>query len=1231
MPPKPPLKRVPPPLTKRPLLSETIADAPTQRLYIVAAFVLQQSFKLSDVVFPPASSPLAPDLNWRLVKWIALDLLAVVLVAALRVPRLDFAWRGKLVLSVLLIALDWALFGNWKYTVHILAGATAHLNPSATCYCIPSNSNSPILLPLLLNNSLPSSLTYEFTPLHPASTAEPKLITVPFSTLLLPSSAAIPERDELDEWLLGPSPSSAKGREAASPRHKLPSSSAQLAIEDGTVDETSHLAPTQKLYYLPITTPGTISLKSLTDASGHPIKIRHSREQATAHIDARITPCARGGFEVVKSDVVHTCLASPAESRSLGLKVSGWQPLDVKWHVKVGAKDDLKGITSGSEGGVDVIAVPLNVTLGKVGRVEYVLDHVQDGCGNGVTYGGENKELLLPGTKEKTAFVVHQPPEIAFTGACGKGEDVRLLKGGRAVLEMKLSAVKVSEGESWWVKLRYTAENGGKPREEKIEARRAQVQWEAKMPGVYEIVEIGNEWCSGSVLVPSTCHVVLQPEPTLSVNYSPLLDVCNAEIGSTATLHLTGAPPFAVTYTLTSLDTKRVTTKTVQTSSRHELVLDPGPGEWEYKFVRVKDKYYEKGVALGGGKEFTRRQKVQLVGGAEWKGTNAGKTVQSCEGEFVMVDLALKGSPPWDVEYSVVGQPTQILKGITDPNHSFNVAIPPPWSERGGQFSLSLESVTDGNKCRRPLAAQDLLVDVRKTKPTARFHGAGGSRSAVIRATENARIPLRLTGEKPWTIKYSSPPPLSNPNARPSIHEFQANQQNVDLVVSNPMPGVYHLISVEDKYCAGIVSETDWTVSTFPRPTLKLAAGAGTVAKNGSVIRPPVCENTVDSVSMLFEGKPPFRAAYTLAKGSHQAERHARTLQAIHSRADLTLFTAEAGHQTYHFTGVGDSIYTEPAKLGLIPPAGGKDGLVRVEQDVFPLPTATWKSTSSKLGFCVNDRLASRNADDLVLKLEGRPPFAVELEVREEGVSHTEKFTIDGITKHEWPVVVPFELARPAPYAVHIRHVTDANGCDRIVDVASPVSTQLIQVSEIATITPVLPQHTHCVGDFLDFAIQGAPPFTVAYEFNGKPHVVQESSATFSRVAASAGEFKILSVGHGSNECRSNEVNLVKQIFPIPSAQVSHGEEIIVDLHEGDQTEIVFNFSGTPPFSFTYSRRHPQDRTKDRTVLETHSVTGIMDYSYSIFTSQEGTWSVSHISDAHCAYPPPTPRAALEK
>lgn len=142
-------------------------------------------------------------------------------------------------------------------------------------------------------------------------------------------------------------------------------------------------------------------------------------------------------------------------------------------------------------------------------------------------------------------------------------------------------------------------------------------------------------------------------------------------------------------------------------------------------------------------------------------------------------------------------------------------------------------------------------------------------------------------------------------------------------------------------------------------------------------------------------------------------------------------------------------------------------------------------------------------------------------------------------------------------------------------------------------------------------SLHSSPPFTVVYEFNSKRHSVPLSSSHFSRIATAPGTFKILSVGHGSDECKSNAVDLVKTVYAIPTARVSEGKDVFVDIREGDQTEIVFSFVGEPPFTFTYSRRQPQDRVKDRTVLETHTVTCVFIFLPFFLSGLRLTWCVT--------------------
>lgn len=69
-----------------------------------------------------------------------------------------------------------------------------------------------------------------------------------------------------------------------------------------------------------------------------------------------------------------------------------------------------------------------------------------------------------------------------------------------------------------------------------------------------------------------------------------------------------------------------------------------------------------------------------------------------------------------------------------------------------------------------------------------------------------------------------------------------------------------------------------------------------------------------------------------------------------------------------------------------------------------------------------------------------------------------------------------------------------------------------------------------------------------------------------------------------------------------------------------DPASFSVRFTGTPPFTFTYTRSQlVGSRTK---ILDTQTVTDIMEYDYTISSSLEGDYEVTSVSDKWCRYPP---------
>ncbi len=138
------------------------------------------------------------------------------------------------------------------------------------------------------------------------------------------------------------------------------------------------------------------------------------------------------------------------------------------------------------------------------------------------------------------------------------------------------------------------------------------------------------------------------------------------------------------------------------------------------------------------------------------------------------------------------------------------------------------------------------------------------------------------------------------------------------------------------------------------------------------------------------------------------------------------------------------------------------------------------------------------------------------------------------------------------------------------------------------------------------------------YTFDGAERKAKSPTPNFRRIAETPGEFKITTVSDKASDCRAS-VGLARNIHPLPAVKVSRGRNARVDIHEGGEVEILFEFWGTPPFEFTYTRSTNERKGQKSQVLETrHDVSH--EHSKIVRASQEGTYEVVAIKDQYCAF-----------
>lgn len=382
-------------------------------------------------------------------------------------------------------------------------------------------------------------------------------------------------------------------------------------------------------------------------------------------------------------------------------------------------------------------------------------------------------------TTDVRDLTVHQPPRVVFSGSCTRGADpIRRLVGQSVALDVQISGDMRGESsqrqgtsaldklvgqqpsqlegvgpDGWSVRMRFTPDDDDEGQrasawEKDVHTLTPNFKVQADAAGTYELISIDGKWCEGSVLSPSSCSVVTQMAPTLAATWEPIIDSCSAEIGSVAHMRLSGAPPFTINYIVEQLrPVRRVQRQSKRISHLHDDIrITPPPGEYRYRFESIQDAFY-RNVALPADAALASEQAIPVVAKATWRrGAGAQKQVMSCEGDSVSLEVDLEGHGPWDITYVAGGQKSVTLSGIAQSPHAFDISIPPHIAKRGGQFSVTLESVKDSADCLRMLQSEDMLVDVRRTKPSAHFPGT--TRSTTVRQGEKAKIPLRLTGER---------------------------------------------------------------------------------------------------------------------------------------------------------------------------------------------------------------------------------------------------------------------------------------------------------------------------------------------------------------------------------------------------------------------------------------------------------------------------------------------------
>ncbi|KAF7623330.1 hypothetical protein AFLA_010630 [Aspergillus flavus NRRL3357] len=633
----------------------------------------------------------------------------------------------------------------------------------------------------------------------------------------------------------------------------------------------------------------------------------------------------------------------------------------------------------------------------------------------------------------------------------------------------------------------------------------------------------------------------------------------------------TGSPPFRLRYVVEH--SKGIETKTQLIEGlRTQLDLTPSEaGLYRYRFLDIADTVYAPRPLKD--KAPVLEQHVKPPASAHFLGPREVR--KACFGEPVSVDVALLGEAPWTLQYELVhnGKKTN-----------------------GGEYNLVLTSVKDRSNCKRILK-DSIQIDARPKPPHVSFGEIEKSRKYSALQGSKVDIPLRLSGERPWTLKYKT-------SHDSLVVEKTLWQENSALTVGHE--GRYELLEVTDASCPGSVDQAAkiFEVSWIPRPRITAVDGSP-VRAGGHKEKRDVCQGENDNLELRLSGSPPYSIKYEQQRKTTRGSPSVRlqNLRTVLHAASMEMDTSEAGLYTYTFTEIGDNLYDHDPR----------SNPVVVTQKVNPLPSARFDAPGRIYGFCKEDV----SGEELIpITLDGVPPFTLEISIKHHSKAKPELVSISNIVSNRHMLPIPRRHLDLGQHVVSIHKVRDARGCQRATE--NDASSVRVAVSDVPTVIPLESKADYCVGERLSFSLSGHAPFEVFYTFDGVARKATSRTTNFRRIAERPGVFTITAVSDGaSGKCKAHK-NVTKTIHEMPSVRISRGQTSVVDIHEGGEAELHFEFWGTPPFEFTYIRSSIARRGKRAEILDIkHDIS--YEHLKTIKTSDEGTYEVVAIKDKFCS------------
>lgn len=1199
----------PPPQPSTSTIPADILTEPQQRAWALGVYLALLAWKLYDWSNTTAYKD---ESTWLFSKWTTIDAIYFTSISILQIEWLQWSFATVIVVWIAHTFFDWVLMYNMGLLVYPLLawlGRTVYNREiSLTERRVDPGSiihNSSIILGKQIINFLPEGLailnpdmySYCLDSAHPVVQL-PILInqTSPKSIELFRYNL---DSEEVDTVIIGAKQINNMKKAA-----------------DKTHDKNDKNTP--RLLRYPVSRKGFYTLEKVIDRSGSEVRRRGGH-------GAAVVVCPRAS---ISSSARDKCTG---DISGLSMTLEGVPPFQVKYSKQINSQQassitqivqpaDTEPREESSQVIVDPrrphmgwtrstsVSVDINESLNTVGTWFYTIEEIEDGLKNKIVFHDDSKKAAA--SHHIQTLAVHRRPKVKLEGCDGE-HYLKVAREDSIRMPIEIPQKNALSESDWPLTVNYTFSPKHSPDGTPAVEQQSRVMSSAyDVPGInkagrYDIVSVTSPFCLGEVVEPSSCLLENPERPGLAYQKEEIFDRCAGRpIGMTLDFDLTGTPPFEVWYEVSKDGGKSSLRSAEFPTLRGQIeIRERDAGLYKYTLVSIADEIYNQLPVRSEGNTF--EQRIRPPAAAVFK--TSDETMRACLGQPVKLDIHLQGEQPWDLEYEIVHGGKRKKHTVHSEAEDATIELPP--QSDGGEYTMILSGVQDSSRCRTALK-EERHIEVRPEQPQASFGDHAGRRFIEALEGKNPRLPIRLKGVPPFHVEIQ----------HPSKGVVRQTFKDLNSFITADTAGTYQIMSVHDS-CPGVVDPKadQFEIAWIRRPELRIKADHVTAQGRNVFHKEAVCQGMDSSLGLTLSGHPPYHVRYHFRAepmgGKPQTAE--RPLTIGDDTASISLDTSRAGKYTYTFNELSDGRYA-PSKKHFQE--------ITVKQEVYAPPTAQFVTPGKVYGYCRDESEAAGDMEyeHIPITLSGVAPFSIDIAVHHHSVSaQAEIVRVRDIpaNTYSWP------LSRSSlglgAHTVQIRAVRDARGCESLIE--SNPSTVRINISQPPKIRALDTRTDYCVGDHLTFSLSGQAPFEILYTFQGRARKAPTNSNEFRRISDEAGELVITSISDSTvgtgGKCRARD-DIHCHIHAYPTVRISHGKTLTTNIHEGGEVEMIFEFTGTPPFEFTYTRSENVKKGKVGRVLETKHDTS-QDFVKIVRANDEGEYEVVSIKDRYCSFSKP--------